>query len=90
MAWRDAWVFECENPDVLPMLVDIARRFAVAGKRRVSFRLCWEILRGNMTLRIQGPGEFKLNDRHWMYFVERLCQVAPDVAPLLERRRRSA
>lgn len=85
---QQAAEFEARNPDLVPALVAIAQQFLDAGKTRISFRLAWEVLRFQKTLKLSGPGTYALNDNYWEHFRNRLVEELPAVASRLERRTR--
>ena len=82
-----AELYEQANPDVLPAMIEIARRFRDAGKSYVSSRLLWEWCRAELSLRRVGDGP-NLNNNYMSWFVDRLIVEAPDVAHLIRRRAR--
>jgi hypothetical protein len=78
--------FHAANPDVYTELVRLARKAKAKGKTRLSMRMLWEALRYNLTLAIEGDGEYRLNNNHVARYARLVVEQEPDLAGLFELR----
>lgn len=78
--------FHATNPHVYLRLRDMARDWRRRGKGPVGIVTFWETLRRDMSLEIEGDGQFLLNDHHKPYYARALMFFEPDLDGLFEIR----
>jgi hypothetical protein len=78
--------FHAENPQVYSELLRLAREARALGAQRIGIKMLWEVMRWNLTVRIQrADGEFKLNNNYHSRYA-RMLQREPDLAGCFELR----
>jgi hypothetical protein len=75
------------NPHVYAAFVSLARQAKARGKKRLAIKALLEVVRWELSLKIAGPGEFKLNNSISPYLARAIMTREPDLAGIFEIRR---
>jgi hypothetical protein len=79
--------FLAANPHVYTELVRLAREAKARGAKKIGMRMCWEVLRWQLSFRTERPaGEFKLNDHLAPKFARLIMAREPDLDGVFELR----
>jgi len=78
-------IFHRANPGVFTRLLELAIERRAEGKRRISMKLLFELLREDESLRTNGHG-FKLSNSYSAEYTRLLLQADPSFRPLFETR----
>lgn len=78
--------FHAENPHVLDLVIETARKVRAAGAE-CSIGFVWERLRWILTVETKTGDGFRLNNTHRAYFARLAMHRAPDLAGAFEVRR---
>ena len=78
--------FHAENPLVYAELLRLALEARGLGYRKIGIKMLWEVMRWNLTVRIQrAEGEFKLNNNYHSRYA-RMLDREPALAGCFELR----
>ncbi len=83
--------FMADNPQVLPLIVSMARKRKNAGLNRWRIRAIFEILRDSARLagedNVPGVGRVKLDNAFAKLMVQRVMATAPDLQGFFQQRK---
>ena len=77
--------FHAKNPQVLDEVVRLARERLALGRKRISMKLLFELIREDGRINTDGK-PYKLSNSYSGFYVRAVGQLAPDVAHLFETR----
>lgn len=78
--------FYMQNPDLYEEILRIARLAKANGKKRLSMRGVFEFIRFDRSLKIQGAGQYELNNSYTPLYARLVREQEPDLADLFETR----
>jgi hypothetical protein len=82
-------LFDEANPQVYATLVELTRRLAAKGAKRVGISMIWETMRYLHWMKSAGD-PFKLNNDYRSRYARKIMETEPDLAGIFETRRLTA